>query len=125
MTFRLRTGPAALKQARRLRRDMTDAEKRLWSRIRDRQISAFQFRKQVPIGSYIVDFCCLKEKLAIEVDGGQHSEMINTDAERTAWLEANGYRVLRFWNNDVLQNTDGVVEAIARLLSSSKVEFLD
>jgi very-short-patch-repair endonuclease len=104
---------------------MTDAEKRLWSRIRDRQISAFQFRKQVPIGSYIVDFCCLKEKLAIEVDGGQHSEMINTDAERTAWLEANGYRVLRFWNNDVLQNTDGVVEAIARLLSSSKVEFLD
>jgi very-short-patch-repair endonuclease len=121
VAFWLRTGPAALAQARRLRRNMTDAEKRLWSRIRDKQISDHQFRKQVPIGPYIVDFCCLKEKLILEVDGGQHNQA--EDAERTAWLEANDYRVLRFWNNDVLQNTDGVVETIARALGSSKIKF--
>jgi very-short-patch-repair endonuclease len=99
-------------RARSLRRRMTDAERRLWSKLRLRQIEGFRFRRQAPVGPYIVDFICLETKLIIEVDGGQHAAEKDKDDERTAWLEAEGYRVVRFWNNDVLSNTEGVVRMI-------------
>lgn len=96
--------------ARKLRRDMTDAERRLWSRLRAKQLGV-QFTRQHPIGDFIVDFACRGLRLAIECDGGQHSDSL-TDEGRTEIIEAHGYRVIRFWNNEILQNTDGVVEAI-------------
>ncbi|WP_395018283.1 endonuclease domain-containing protein [Dongia sp.] len=117
MAFRIRTDPIPRDHARRLRSEMTDAERRLWSRLRRRQIEGLHFRKQVPIGNYIVDFCCLKRRLIVEVDGSQHAEREEQDAERTAWLSQQGYRVLRFWNNEVLQNTDGVMERILRAVT--------
>jgi very-short-patch-repair endonuclease len=100
--------------ARRLRKNPTEAEKRLWSRLRGKQLGGFRFRRQSPIGPYVVDFVCPAAKLVVEVDGGQHSE--TADAERAGWLESNGYRVIRFWNNDVLENMDGVIEEIVKVL---------
>jgi very-short-patch-repair endonuclease len=97
--------------ARRLRTTPTDAEMRLWSRLRRRQLAGFRFRRQHPMGPYVVDFFCPDTKLVVEVDGGQHADSA-TDAVRTRWLEARGYRVVRFWNNDVLANTEGVLLAI-------------
>jgi very-short-patch-repair endonuclease len=102
----------ANRHARQLRADMTDAERRLWWRLRGQQLGGHRFRRQVPLGPYIVDFACLAQRLVIELDGGQHDEQAEQDAVRTAWLEAQGYRVLRFWNPDVLGETDNVVEAI-------------
>ena len=99
-------------RARSLRKTPTDAEQKLWTVLRRQQIEGHRFRRQHPIGVYVVDFVCLAEKLVVEVDGGQHAENIHADAKRTAWLELRGYRVLRFWNNDVLRNTGGVVETI-------------
>ena len=92
---------------------MTDAEKRLWGRLRNEALG-YDFRRQHRIGVYIVDFVCLERKLIVEVDGGQHNEPsgIEHDARRTAWLNDVGYDVLRFWNNDVLAGTDDVVETI-------------
>ena len=91
---------------------MTEAEKRLWYRIRRCELSQHQFRKQVELGSYVVDFCCLKERLVIELDGGQHAEITHYELKRRAYLEENDYRVLRFWNNEVLGNIDGVLQVI-------------
>ena len=96
--------------ARKLRHDMTDAERKLWSRIRAHQLGA-HFRRQAPLGSYVLDFVCFSARLVIEVDGGQHADS-GQDRVRDAWLQAQGFLVLRFWNNDVLQNIDGVLEAI-------------
>lgn len=96
--------------ARQLRRDMTDAERRLWSRLRAKQLGA-QFTRQHPIGGHIADFACPSLRLVIECDGGQHADSL-TDTNRTELIEAHGYRVVRFWNNDILQNTNGVIEAI-------------
>ncbi len=115
-------GEALIPAARKLRGNQTDAEQRLWSRLRKRQCVGFQFRRQVPIGSYIVDFACLSESLIVEVDGGQHANQREKDAERTRWLEAEEYRVLRFWNHDVLENTDGVVESIEQALRGDQIE---
>ena len=98
--------------ARRLRRDQTDAEKRLWFRLRDRRLCGWKFRRQVPIDRYVVDFCCESARLIIELDGGQHATRLVADAERTAALEAQGYLVLRFWNHDVFGNMDGVLQTI-------------
>jgi very-short-patch-repair endonuclease len=112
-----RRNPAGtVKRAKRLRREMTDAERALWGRLRMEQIEGRKFRKQVPIGRYIVDFACLEEMLAIEVDGGQHAFRKADDDARTRTLGTAGYRVLRFWNNDVLGNIDGVLETIRRAL---------
>lgn len=102
--------------ARTLRTMPTDAEIRLWSRLRRKQLYGFRFRRQQPVGPYIVDFFCPAAKLVIEVDGGQHAVRENEDASRTRWLEERGYRVLRFWNNEVLANTDGVIWAILESL---------
>jgi len=103
---------------RNLRREQTEAEKVLWARFRSRQVEGVKFRRQQPIGPYIVDFASFERKLIVEIDGGQHNEKEarEKDEERTAWLEERGYRVLRFWNNDVLMNTEGVVERIRKAL---------
>ena len=104
--------------ARKLRKDPTDAEKCLWSRLRNAQLGV-KFTRQYPIGRAIVDFACRTLHLAIELDGGQHADS-KTDAGRTRLIEAHGYRVIRFWNNDVLANTDGVLTAIAHELAVAR-----
>jgi BirA family biotin operon repressor/biotin-[acetyl-CoA-carboxylase] ligase len=101
--------------AQKLRRGATDAEKRLWSCLRGKQLGV-QFTRQLPIGGFVVDFACRSAKLAIEVDGGQHAQNA-TDVERTRVIEAYGYQVIRFWNNKVLANTDGVVTTILEHLA--------
>ena len=90
---------------------MTDAERRLWFMLRAHRLNGLSFRRQVPIGRYIVDFVCQERRLIIEVDGGQHAENAR-DAERDRWIASKGYRVLRFWNHDVLRNRTGVLEMI-------------
>ena len=102
--------------ARELRKNLTDAEARLWARLRRQQLDGFRFRRQHPIGPYIVDFFCPAAKLIIEVDGGQHATDQQRDDRRTHWLEVRGYRVIRFWNNDVLGNTEGVLQTIQQAL---------
>ena len=97
---------------RRLRQRMTDAERLLWRRLRLRQLSGWKFRRQSPYENYILDFVCLEAKLIVEVDGGQHAEHAIDDAARDASLRSVGFRVLRFWNNQVMQETDAVVEVI-------------
>lgn len=101
-----------VQRARSLRKDMTDAERRIWFALRDRRFSNWKFRRQVPFDQYILDFVCFDAKLVIEVDGGQHDERADYDARRSAHLENSGFRVLRFWNNEVLQNLDGVLTMI-------------
>ena len=108
-------------RARELRRNPTDAEKRLWSKLRLKQIDGHRFRRQVPIGPYIVDFACLARRLIIEVDGGQHDSRAIQDDARTAWLEREDFRVLRFWNNEVLGNIEGVYETIVAHLTDGSV----
>ncbi len=103
-------------RARALRTNATDAERHLWSHLRRKQIDGFRFRRQQAIGPYVVDFFCPRATLIIEVDGGQHATREADDERRTLWLEARGYRVLRFWNNEVLQNIDGVLTAIQNAL---------
>ena len=98
-------------QAKVLRKDMTDAEKRLWYLLRAHRFQSYKFKRQVPIGPFIVDFACMGRRLLIEVDGGQHGES-ESDARRDKWLECRGFRVLRFWNNEVLKNTDAVLAVI-------------
>jgi very-short-patch-repair endonuclease len=106
-----------VRRARRLRKEMTDAEVRLWLHLRAEQMDGYPFRRQVPMGPYVVDFACLKARLVIEVDGGQHAEeKLDRDRRRTAWLESRGFRVLRFWNHEVLQETEGVLESIRAAL---------
>jgi len=95
-------------RARELRRNSTDAERRLWSALRDRRLEGYRFRRQYPIGHFIVDFACTREKIIVEADGAQHSES-ESDERRTAWLESQGWRVVRLWNNDILKNTEGVI----------------
>ncbi|MGE0746530.1 MAG: endonuclease domain-containing protein [Rhodospirillales bacterium] len=104
--------------ARRLRRDPTDAERRLWNALREAQLP-WRVRRQHPIGEYIVDLAVPVRKLAIELDGGQHDANRAADAQRTAELEKHGYRVIRFWNNEVLGNLDGVMHVVLRELSTS------
>jgi very-short-patch-repair endonuclease len=101
--------------ARRLRRNATIAEQRLWYRLRWRSLYGMKFVRQEPIGPYIVDFVCRKHRLIIEVDGGQHSENVR-DVVRDRWLLERNYHVLRFWNNDVIRNIEGVLETIASAL---------
>ena len=101
-------------RARRLRREKTQAERKLWRELRELNRRDFHFRQQAPVGPYIADFVDHTAKLVIELDGGQHGEDANIakDAARTKWLSTNGYRVLRFWNADVLNNMSGVMTAV-------------
>jgi very-short-patch-repair endonuclease len=95
---------------------MTEAEKLLWSAIRDRRLEGFKFRRQMWIGSFIADFVCMEAKLVVEVDGSQHGERAGYDQARTKALAKEGYRVLRFWNNEVMGEMDGVLTAIRAAL---------
>jgi very-short-patch-repair endonuclease len=107
--------------ASQLRRDRTDAEERFWQAARNRQIDGFKFRLQHSLLPYIADFVCLEVMLIVEIDGGQHDKA--RDAKRTAFLEAEGFEVLRFWNNDVLTNLDGVILVVREaLIRRSKEE---
>jgi very-short-patch-repair endonuclease len=108
--------------ARRLRREMTDAERKLWRYLRSLPLEQSHFRRQATVGPFFADFACHQCKLIIEVDGGQHNEpqRAQADASRTVYLESNGYRVLRFWNNDVLTNIDGVSEVILAAITEQQ-----
>lgn len=101
-----RTNP----HARRLRRDATDVEQRFWLAVRDRRLAGFKFRRQVTIGPYVADFACIERRLIVELDGGQHDA--GADAARTSYLEGLGWRVVRFWNNEVVENFEGVLEVV-------------
>ncbi|ABD06269.1 Protein of unknown function DUF559 [Rhodopseudomonas palustris HaA2] len=105
-------------RARNLRRNATDAENALWQRLRSRSLLGFKFVRQEPIGPYTVDFLCRELRLIVEVDGGQHAES-KGDAVRDHWLREHNYRVVRFWNNDVLHNIEGVLEGLAAVLAEA------
>ncbi|MCY4530290.1 MAG: endonuclease domain-containing protein [Chloroflexi bacterium] len=106
-------------RARALRKNATEAELILWHHIRRRQLSGHRFRRQHPIGPYIVDFYCYEKQLIVEVDGGQHSTQREYDEQRTLWLKQNGFRVLRFWNHDVMNRCEVVLEAIHEALEQN------
>ena len=99
--------------ARGLRINATLAEHKLWQQLRSGGLGGLWFRRQVPIGAYVVDFVCYDARLVVEVDSGQHAERQSQDAQRTAWLKAQGFRVLRFWNNEVLADMEAVKAVIA------------
>jgi very-short-patch-repair endonuclease len=103
-------------RARRLRRDQTGAEKKLWTRLRARRFEAFRFRRQFPIGNFIADFACPRARLVIELDGGQHIDTVAKDAWRTRLIEQRGYRVIRFWDAEVLTDIEVVLDRIAQAL---------
>ena len=109
-----RTGSIRRQRARRLRETANDAERRLWRYLRRYPLQGSHFRRQVPIGPYVADFACMAARLLIELDGSQHSNRANRlrDEARTRWLENEGYRVIRVWNNEIIQNIDGVMEKI-------------
>jgi very-short-patch-repair endonuclease len=102
------------KNARRLRKEMTEAEQKLWSILRNRRLASLKFRRQVPIGPYVADFLSFDARLIVEADGCQHAASTR-DEERDSWLTAQGFRILRFWNSDILNNPDGVT---ARVMES-------
>ena len=108
--------------ARRLRVNTTDAETKLWRYLRRLETKGTHFRRQVPIGPYVADFACMAARLVIEIDGSQHAEDESKarDDKRTRWLESEGYRVVRFWNNDLVQNLDGVLDVIYGALYGSR-----
>ena len=109
--------------ARALRRDMTDVERRPWFLLRGRRLADCKFRRQHPVEPFIVDFACVQQRLTVELDGGQHAEdRAAYDARRTAWLEAHGWRVMRFWNNEVYSTPDTVVDAIRKALGVTGTE---
>jgi len=108
--------PITQNRARSLRNHTTDTEQYLWRYLRGHQLGGHRFRRQVPIGNYIADFACLEAKLIIELDGGQHQEQAEYDARRDRQMEAQGFRVLRFWDNQVFQETQAVLEVILRVL---------
>ena len=108
--FRIK--PQVKQRSRKLRKEMTDAERKLWNILRNRQLNGFKFRRQHPFGKYVLDFVCLETGLVIEVDGGQHQKSVIYDQKRTLCLEQQGFKVLRFWNNEVMNHFDEVLEVI-------------
>ena len=114
-----RTTSKGYEHARELRKTLTPAETKLWAYLRAGKLSSVKFRRQHAIGNYVPDFCSIKHRLIIELDGSQHLEQEEYDTERTAFFESKGYRVLRFWNNDVMNDMDGVLKVIFRALDES------
>ena len=115
---RQRRANQTLTHARTLRRDMTDTEHKLWSVLRNRAFNNLKFKRQVPVGVFIADFMCHEAMLIVELDGGQHAALAAQDARRTHWLEAQGFQVLRFWNNEVMTNIEGVCAVIGDTASA-------
>jgi very-short-patch-repair endonuclease len=111
--------PRLTSRARELRRNQTEAEERLWQELRGRRLQGEKFVRQYQIDNFIADFACRSARLAVELDGGQHSQS-ERDTGRTRIIEAQGYRVVRFWNNEVLENMDGVLQTIARELEIAR-----
>jgi very-short-patch-repair endonuclease len=107
-------------RARELRRDQTDVEKRLWRMLSNRQLGGFKFRRQLPIDRYFADFACVEARLVVELDGGQHGDRVAYDEQRTRVLEGCGWRVLRFWNHQVIEETQGVLETILATLQTGR-----
>ncbi len=105
---------------RKLRRDSTEAEKVIWRALRNRRLNGHKFRRQHPIGKFVADFCCMEAMLIVEIDGGQHDRQAEADARRTSELERQGYRVVRFWNNEVLGNLEGVLTVLRQELTGRK-----
>ena len=112
------TTSAPVSRARSLRVNITNAERKLWYALRDRRFAGYKFRRQVPVGPYIADFICYSARLVIEVDGGQHAGSVR-DARRDRWFAQNGFRVPRFWNNEVLQNLEGVWTVVFEAVQQS------
>ncbi len=110
-------------KTKQLRSNSTDAERNLWAHIRNRRLEGWKFRRQLPVGQYIVDFACPELRLIIEIDGGQHAEQIHDDLGRTKFLQTKGYRVVRFWNNEVPGNIEAVLEALTLTLSQREREL--
>ncbi len=110
----------AKQRARDLRKNMTDAERMLWQKLRNRQLKGYKFRRQKPVGPYIVDFICPEKMLIVEIDGGQHAVQKEEDAKRTAYLMKENYRVIRFWNNAVLTECRAVMSRILDALESDR-----
>ena len=106
-------------KAQELRKNPTEAERKLWLHLRLRQLGGHKFRRQQPLGKYIVDFVCLEKRIVFEVDGGQHNAQMQilSDKQRTEWIEEQGFLVLRFWDNEVMQNIEAVKEAIWQALA--------
>ena len=111
--------------AKEFRRNATDAEKLLWRCLKGRQLGGLKFRRQEQIGRFIVDFVCFEKGLVIEADGSQHAQEKEKDKERTEWLNSQGFTVLRFWNNDILKNTESVLESIYAALNTSSTPHPD
>ena len=107
-------------RARRLRHDRTEAERRLWARLRDRRLIGAKFRRQHPVGPFITDFCCREQGLVVELDGGQHATRAEADKKRAEFLAERGFRVLRFWDNEVFENIEGVLYRIAQALNEPR-----
>ncbi len=107
-----RTTPKVFGHAKQLHRNMTPAEVKLWARLRAHRLEGVHFRNQHAIGNYVVDFCAPRKKLIIELDGGQHLEQEEYDRERTEYLKTKGYQILRFWNNQIMNDLDSVIRAI-------------
>lgn len=121
LSDRWRVKPGTTNNARSLRGDMPLAEKKLWQALRGKQLEGLRFRRQHPIGPYITDFACIDKSLVIELDGGQHQDHVAYDARRTAYVESLGWQVLRFWNNDVLNNLDGVLAKVVEVLATAPI----
>jgi very-short-patch-repair endonuclease len=111
-----------LRYARTLRKDPTHAERVLWQRLRRRQLAGFKFRRQHSVGPYICDFACLEASIVIELDGSQHAEQSDYDMRRDTFLRSRGFRVLRFWNNDVLVRTEVILETIYEALQRLEMD---
>jgi len=107
-------------RARKLRNTPTDAERHLWHQLRKRNLDGLKFRRQHPIAGYIADFACIEARVAIELDGGQHADAVRYDEHRTRRIEAKGYRVLRFWNHDVMTSREAVLERILRVCNERR-----
>jgi very-short-patch-repair endonuclease len=119
-----RTTPTGYEKARRLRKELTPVERKLWAYIRDDQLGV-NFRRQHAIGNYIVDFVCIKRKLILELDGSQHIDQHEYDMERTKYLQLQGYKVIRFWNKDVMKDINSVIKAIQLKLVEEPQEKTD
>ncbi|MBC2669389.1 endonuclease domain-containing protein [Novosphingobium piscinae] len=105
-------------RSRELRRNTTEAERRLWQQLRNRQLRGKRFNRQFPVGQFICDFACREQRLIVELDGGHHAHVLDYDLRRTQFLEAQGYRVIRFWNNEVMENIEAVLMRIGEALDN-------